>query len=1097
MKIIFVIFMLSLGNMIAMNYYTIYDVKGKIAKYYYIKQDENIYKSNSIYIKTRKIEDLSNAEITIQNILKANYIDDFNIIELKRPFTKLNNLFLKSNNLSKIINLRFSCSENSWLISKILQESGEFEYVIPERIYKFSSINSNDPLNDKTKYLDSLKASEVWEFVKGDSSVTIGIVDSGVMIKHEDLTQTIKINHGEIPYDGKDNDNNGFIDDYFGWDFVGDVSAIELFNGNLKPDNDVTPNDKYNNHGTHVAGIACAETNNNKGISSLGYALSYIPVKVSADNISQLNYVEKPFEGILYALNRGADVINCSWLDDDYNPLAQDIIDEVVSRGSVVVCAAGNESLDNFNYPFISPASLENVIAVGAANLDNSPAPFTHYGWNVDLFAPGVSIYSTIMENKYDTKSGTSMSSPIVASLIGLIKKLHPDWSFEQIELQLRANASKIQNYSESDSTRYWGSINPLKTLENNFKQNKSNPGLSINEYFFDDVREMNEINKEYRLNLELKNFLSDANNISLQLIPLVDYIDIDNKGFAIQSLANDKSTEITINIKLSSKTPYFEGSIPLLAIIKADDYRNLEIINIPYKIESSTKFLAAQYFADYQDNGWLVAKSPSKYSLWLIGKKHTNGRGIIYSYGYSYDPIYTTKNPTAIFPFDNKRALVALKSGNINELTEIALTKNAGLSFTTIDKPFSEVYDIHFFDDNNGVVFGSNNSSYFGIKTSNDGGNSWQFLFEKPIDANEKIVNQAYKNNKSIFITSNNNLYYSDSLAKKFVKLERYNFSNLPDKILLSNNNTILTLKIYNNNVKVIYTSNLGNSWNERELTFSSSIIDAFFLENTEIIYCLLETGEIIYTRDYFETYNFILNKDTKFGKLYLGTDFVDSCGIRLWQMGYHLYFSDIENANPTELKILAVAGSDKIIFDTLEVNQASQSQILFSTNLGKSAVEIKENNFSDNSKGSFKLEKRFPKYINPCQLYDAKVIFEPKTPGWHYDTLTITSNSDNLDIQYFLSGFAFDPTSIKVDKESKIIISPNPAENFINITSDVLNSIKELNIYDMLGVMQNAVKLESLNSTPSKYRIDVSNLSRGIYILKIGNKVEKFVKL
>lgn len=1090
-------FLIIFTDIIALDYYKIYDDSGEIGRFYFIEQNDSIYKSNSIYIKVKSHQSSDQVRDNVNEIIELNQILDFEIISIDMPFVNYQPQLLSNNNLSKIVHITFSCEKSSWFISKILQESNEFQYVIPERIYRFSSINSNDPHNNYVDYLDSLQINEVWNIVKGDSTIQIGIIDSGVMIDHEDLKQTLKLNHYEIPNDGKDNDNNGFIDDYYGWDFVGDINVSEFRSGTLKPDNDIVPKNKYNNHGTHVAGIACAQSNNAKGISSLGHSLNYIPVKVSADDISQLNYVIKPFEGILYALNRGAGVINCSWLDDTYNPLAQDIVDEVSSRGSIVVCAAGNSNIDNIEIPFIIPPTLRNVISVGAINKDMSVAYFSNYGWSVDIFAPGVSIYSTIMDNQYDTKSGTSMSSPLVASLVGILKKLHPDWNHKQIELQLRANVNEIKDISKSDTTRFWGAIDALAAVKNNHIPNFSNPGITIDNYYIKDTKVIEETDRYYKLFLNVKNLLSKANKLNIKLIKLVDYVEISNEKYWFETFDASYSFLIDFDIKLDKNTPYFEGVIPILVEISAENYRNLELIEVPYKLETSTKFLAAQYFNNYLDNKWIEAKSPSKYSIWAIGSSITTAKGLIFSLGQHFDVVSTSKNPTAIFPFNDKSALIGFKPNNNNDPSELAITNDAGYSLKTVDKPFSLINDIHFFNEKNGIVVGSNNGSFLGIKISNDGGNTWQIPTEIPAGTNETILHQSFKENQVAILTNKGKIYYSDTLGLKWEDIYVDGLVFYPNSILISKKGTIL---IFNNETNVLsykYSVSFGENWKTNSIQLPAKLKHTFFLNNTEIIYCLLDNGQIVYSDDYLETWNVILNKDSKNGKIAVSTEFVDSCGIRLWQLNNNLYFSEIENFDPQATKHLTVAGANTLSFDSIKINEKSESKIIFSNNLGNGLVEIIDYSFSSQSSGSFEIEKFFPKFINPCQIYDAKIYFKPKSAGWHYDTLTISSNSFNKEVKYFFSGFAYDPTSITEKLNDSIKIIPNPAFNFITI-SNLPEDISTIEIFDMMGTDLSSSKIIlSSKIESSNIKVDISNLAVGVYYIKIGNTVKKFVKL
>src|SRR5262249_48610015 len=153
---------------------------------------------------------------------------------------------------------------------------------------------------------------------QGDTTVLIGIVDTGVQWDHPDLAANIWINPGEWGPDGHggfkqsngiDDDSDGYVDDYHGWDFMGADYA------NPVPDNDPGPHSTLLAHGTHVAGIADAATNNITGIAGVGFTCRIIPVKTSADNDNRGGgpFIERGFEGIVYAADRGARVINCSW----------------------------------------------------------------------------------------------------------------------------------------------------------------------------------------------------------------------------------------------------------------------------------------------------------------------------------------------------------------------------------------------------------------------------------------------------------------------------------------------------------------------------------------------------------------------------------------------------------------------------------------------------------------------------------------------------------------------------------------------------------------------------------------------------------------
>ncbi|MFC1511756.1 S8 family peptidase [Candidatus Latescibacterota bacterium] len=279
----------------------------------------------------------------------------------------------------------------------------------------------NDPvyndvvLNAEQDYLRFVNTPAAWDLSRGDSTITIAIVDSGSDWRHPDLSAHVWTNPGEIPGNGQDDDGNGYADDVHGWDFDGN-------------DSDVVPIEQP--HGTHVAGIAAAVTDNGIGIASLSYSVRFMPIKTGADNSREIYY---GYEGILYAAANGADIINCSWGSPYLSYTGRQVVDAVTGQGVLVVAAAGN---DNTDIPFY-PAAFTHVIGVGSIDLDGSKSSFSNYGAFVDVSAPGNHIFSTVLDNEYGYMLGTSMAAPVVSALAALIRAAHPDWDADQIQAQI------------------------------------------------------------------------------------------------------------------------------------------------------------------------------------------------------------------------------------------------------------------------------------------------------------------------------------------------------------------------------------------------------------------------------------------------------------------------------------------------------------------------------------------------------------------------------------------------------------------------------------------------------------------------------------
>ncbi len=220
-----------------------------------------------------------------------------------------------------------------------------------------------------------VKGPEAWDITTGDPSVIVAVVDTGCDIDHPDLAGNIWTNAGEVDGDGIDNDGNGYIDDVNGWDFV---------------DNDNDPHDA-SGHGTHVAGIAGAVSDNNTGISGVAWQAKIMPLRFL--NAFDTGTTADAISAIQYALNNGAKIINCSWGSTGYSMALKSVID---SANALFICAAGNSAADTDISPYY-PASFNspNIISVAATDQMDQMTWFSNHGTvTVDVAAPGARIYS-------------------------------------------------------------------------------------------------------------------------------------------------------------------------------------------------------------------------------------------------------------------------------------------------------------------------------------------------------------------------------------------------------------------------------------------------------------------------------------------------------------------------------------------------------------------------------------------------------------------------------------------------------------------------------------------------------------------------------
>lgn len=322
-------------------------------------------------------------------------------------------------------------------------------YAEPNYIYKKDSI-PNDNYYTNQWGLPKINASAAWNITTGSSKVIIAVVDSGIDLLHPDLKANIWINPGEIPGNKIDDDHNGYIDDVYGWNFVSG-------NNNVADDN---------GHGTHVSGIIGAVGNNLIGVTGLMWNATIMPLKFLDQNGD--GYIDDAVSAIKYATKMGASIISCSWGGKEYSKALKDVIE---ASSALVVCAAGNDPdfgrANNDILPMY-PASFtsKNIISVAATDQNDNLAYFSNYGVNsVDVAAPGTHIYSTLPGSRYGYESGTSMATPYVSGLAGLIKSLRPDLNSLQIKYTILNNVDFLSSLTGKVLTS--GRINAFKALTN------------------------------------------------------------------------------------------------------------------------------------------------------------------------------------------------------------------------------------------------------------------------------------------------------------------------------------------------------------------------------------------------------------------------------------------------------------------------------------------------------------------------------------------------------------------------------------------------------------------------------------------------------
>ncbi|MCS1352535.1 S8 family peptidase [Mechercharimyces sp. CAU 1602] len=290
------------------------------------------------------------------------------------------------------------------------------EYAEPIIEYK-ASWTPDDPMYESDQYgPQNMSVPEVWDTTKGSSDTVVAVIDTGVQSDHPDLS-------GKV---------------IEGYDFVDD-------------DNDASDEQ---GHGTHVAGTIGAATNNGIGVAGVAPEVQIMPVRVLDANGSGTN--ESVANGITYAADNGAQVINLSLGGPQSSQVIEDAVEYAVSKGVLVVAAAGNESTSSPSYP----AYYEGALSVAAVDANDTIADFSNYGDWVDVAAPGVDIISTELNGEYVKYSGTSMASPHVAGVAALLSS--QGMAADEIRDSIQSSADQIDGTGDKWT---YGRVNAAKAI--------------------------------------------------------------------------------------------------------------------------------------------------------------------------------------------------------------------------------------------------------------------------------------------------------------------------------------------------------------------------------------------------------------------------------------------------------------------------------------------------------------------------------------------------------------------------------------------------------------------------------------------------------
>lgn len=614
----------------------------------------------------------------------------------------------------------------------------------------------NDPEVYRQYYLPLIDAYRAWDVVPNGNVSVVAIIDTGIDTLHSDLQGSIWRNVGETGLDdrqqdrrsnGVDDDGNGFIDDWYGWDFVGADGT--------KQDNAPLPG---NAHGTHVGGIVAAQTNNKIGMAGVGKNVIVMPVKVGRDDPSSQS-VTRSADGILYAAAMRADVINCSF--GSASPTFADVavVQKATQLGSVVVGAAGNDALNQAFYP----AAYPEAISVAASGYTDRLAFFSNYHSTVDVCAPGVGIFSTIPRNTYTSYDGTSMAAPIVSAITAMVRRCFPSYSPAQVRAAILAGCDNIDTLNPGyDGLFGTGRVNAFNSCSG-----RSSRWCIVSRSSLTDA-DGNGVfisADTISLRLTLRNVLSDLTDARVAIRQLDTLLSIIDTSVGVGPLASQAERDLPSPVRMVIRSDAGQDARFALRVMVYDGlqlvgsevitavanptYATLEETDIAVTVNSSGNIGYNDYSSNEQGVGFRYKGSTSLLfeGALMIGTGanrvmnvargfETSQKDVSFSSlrsaGLRSDSVVSGKRVTTAFNDSGDAAPLGLAvTRNVYARTEDSLrnTVLAVLEITnTTPSPINDIYATYFFD----FDIGANGAGNVAV-WDNETGSFFQYSLSDP----------------------------------------------------------------------------------------------------------------------------------------------------------------------------------------------------------------------------------------------------------------------------------------------------------------------------------------------------------------------------
>ncbi len=1084
---------------------------------FWVTKDPQSYVPGVVVLKTRRSFVVPKGARGFASTALTQALEPLQVRVIRQPFPEYATTLQQADlfGLGRVYEVWYAAPVDPYDVCRSLMENPEVEYAEP-LYWRYPLYTPNDPRFGQQWHLPRVAAPGAWDITRGDTSVTIAIIDTGTDYEHEDLSANIWQNPREIPGNGIDDDGNGKIDDVRGWDFVGNITLDQALNGQFQEDNDPKVRPTASGvlaHGTQTAGCASAVTNNATGVASTGFRCRIIPIKCASDN-PQTPGVWRGYEAILYAARLGAKVINVSWGGAGGSATEYQVIQQALALGSLIVAGVGNDGVNIDARPFY-PASYPGVFSVGGSTQSDQVAGWSNYGISVQLYAPGENILSTTPNNGYGAATGTSFSAPIVAGIAGLVRALHPDWTPLQVFHQLRSTAEDVLAPTPQQRPLFYGRVNAQRAVSINrrFDQGTRLPGIGLAEtdaVLIGSPSGALSSMDPHTVVLRLKNYLGPATNVTVEVQSLDGYAVVTPPTHALGPMGSGEIKGDTLTVQLRPTNPWYAGTVDFLVTVQdaGSGYANYFFVSLPVQLPTQNQY--TPFVSVPSSYLFYSAHAPRPDVLWAAGT-YNNQQGVFVRFSpgggnpvagpVANVPVY------AVFAFDEQRAFVG--SGPADGQAAIYRTQSGGASWQAVSvasiTPF--VNDIHFFDATEGIFLGDPLGSAWGIGRTTNGGQSWQRVTAVPpaLSGEAGLVGSVcWLGDTCWFGTTMGRVFRSTSRGQSWQVSQIPGVSGYVTQVVFRNGREGIAVyrptTAQNAPYMVAASTDGGASWqtNVANLTSLGFVpVYGFAPPNSWDIVLLGLNGAVLATSDVGRTWRPVLTLETG-ALMTTGAGTAVEPRARLWTVGGVIGYLDFPYARTNVRKELSAPA--QLDFDTVDIG-FSRTRLLTLQNTGDTAVAITALELLPGTarEGEFELlnAPALPVELQPNGTLTLRIRFSPAQQGQRTASLRVASTATGSPLQTLLVGVGRQGSAVaEFGQEMAVRFRALPGAVLEMVVTSGSAQPLELVLYDVLG-RESARRYLWISEGQSSWQLPVP--AAGVYLweLRVGGSVRRGIVL